>query len=87
MLSGERVGRFFDRSRAEPSRVEKMKVKKLEWHLKVLLPCFRISSVFLVPGLEPLPVFDGLTVFRQRGTKNTGYMNSYGIEPWSGIKP
>ena len=30
-------------------------------------------TVFLVPRLDPLPVFDGLAVFCQRGTKNTDY--------------
>ena len=28
---------------------------------------------FLVPGLSPLPGFDSLNVFPQKGTKNTGY--------------
>ena len=36
-------------------------------------PVFPDSPKFLVPRVCPLPVFDGLTVFRPRGTKNTGY--------------
>ena len=29
--------------------------------------------IFLVPRINPIPFFDRLVVFRQRGTKNTGY--------------
>ena len=36
-------------------------------------PVFPDFTVFLVPRLDPLPVFDGLTVLRKRGTKNIGY--------------
>ena len=36
-------------------------------------PVFPSFPVFLVPQISSLPGFDGLTVFRQRGTKNTGY--------------
>ena len=66
-------------SQANPSRGERMNVETLEWCLKALLPCFRLSPYFLFPNsthfyytISPSG-FDGLTVFRQRGTKNTGY--------------
>ena len=36
-------------------------------------PVFPAFPVFLVPRIYPLPGFDGMTVFCQRGTKNTGY--------------
>ena len=36
-------------------------------------PVFPPSALFLVPGLEPLLVFDGLDVFHHIRTKNTGY--------------
>ena len=35
---------------------------------------FPTFPVFLVPQLNPLSVFCSLTVFRKRGTKNTGYV-------------
>ena len=71
-------------SRAEPSRDERTKVETPEWRLKALLPCFRLSPYFLFPKstlfyytISPstisLSSFDGMTVFRQRGTKNTGH--------------
>ena len=63
-LSGGLVSLF-----CEPSRGERTKVETLKWRLKSLLPCFRISPYFLFPQLSPLPVFNGLTVFRQRGAK------------------
>ena len=59
--------------RAEPRRGERMKVETLEWRLKALLPCFCLSPYFS-PRLDPLLVFDGLTVLRLRGTRNTGYV-------------
>ena len=37
---------------------------------KFMFPTF---PEFLVPRLSPLPGFYGLTIFHQRGTKNTGY--------------
>ena len=60
-------------SRAKPIRGERTKVETLEWRLKALLPLFPTFPVFLVPRINPLLVFDDLNVFRQRGTKNTGY--------------
>ena len=36
-------------------------------------PVYPAFPVFLVPQIFPLPGFDGLTVFRQRGTKNIGF--------------
>ena len=36
-------------------------------------PVFLAFPIFLVPRLSPFPGFGGLTVFRQRGTRNTGY--------------
>ena len=36
-------------------------------------PVFPAFPVFLVLQLSPLPGFNGLTVFCQRGTKNTDY--------------
>ena len=36
-------------------------------------PVFPTFPVILVPRLDPLLVFDGPTIFCQRGTKNTGY--------------
>ena len=36
-------------------------------------PVFPAFPVFLVPQLSLLLGLGGLTVFRQRGTKNTGY--------------
>ena len=36
-------------------------------------PMFPTFPIFLVPRLDPLPVFDSLTIFHHRGTKNTGY--------------
>ena len=36
-------------------------------------PVFLPFPVILVPRLNLLPVFDGLDVLLQRGTKNTGY--------------
>ena len=40
---------------------------------KGTIPVFLDFPVFFVPRLDPLLNFYGLTVFRQRGTKNTGY--------------
>ena len=50
-----------------------MKVGSFGWRLKGLFPCFLISPYFWFPRLSPLPFFNGLAAFRQRGTKNTGY--------------
>ena len=36
-------------------------------------PVFPDFPVFLVSRISPPPGFDGLNVFRQRGTKNIGY--------------
>ena len=36
-------------SRAEPSQGERTKVETLEWRLKALFPCFRLSPYFLFP--------------------------------------
>ena len=67
MWSGGKVGQF-----CEPSRA-RTKVESLEWRLKAVLPFFRLFPYFGGFQLNPLPVFDDLTVFCQRGTKNTGY--------------
>ena len=47
---------------------------KLEWRLKALPSCLQISPYFWFPKISSLPRFDGLTVFCQRETKNTGYV-------------
>ena len=42
--------------------------------------------VFMVPSIDPLPGFDSLGVFCQRGTKNTGYAwlsPCYGLVAWT----
>ena len=58
-------------SRAEPRRNDESGNTRVA--PKGATPVFSDFPVFLVPRLDPLPVFDGLTIFRQRGTKNTGY--------------
>ena len=54
------------------------KAKRLNWkHLSCIKRrysrVFTIPHIFLVPWLDPLPVFDGLDIFCPRGNKNTGY--------------
>ena len=61
-------------SRAKPSQAESTKVEIIEWLQKDATPVFLPFPVFFVPRLGPLLVFDGLVVFRQRGTKHTGYV-------------
>ena len=68
MLSGWTVGRF-----REPIWGKRTKVKTLGWRIKVVLLCFCIFPYFWFPRLSSLPTFSGLSVFRNRGTKNTGY--------------
>ena len=46
------------------------------------IPMFPTLPVFFVPRIDPLPVFDGLTVVRQRGTKNIG--NDW-LSPFHGL--
>ena len=58
-------------SRAEPRRKDDSRNPRVE--PKGATPVFPDFPVFLVPRLSLLPGFDGLAVFRQRGTKNTGY--------------
>ena len=45
--------RFRELSRAEPSRGKRTKVETLEWRLKALFPCFRLSLYFLFPDSTP----------------------------------
>ena len=40
---------------------------------KCATPMFPSLPVFFVPQIDPLLVFDGMTIFRSRGTKNTSY--------------
>ena len=40
---------------------------------KGAIPVFTAFPVLFVSRIDPLLVFDGLTVFRQRGTKTIGY--------------
>ena len=68
MLSGRAVGLF-----CNPSQGKRMKLGTLGWCLKALLPCFLLPQYFWFPRISPLPIFDGLTIFRQTETKNTGY--------------
>ena len=49
--------------------MKQTKVKSLEWHIKALLMCFRISLYFWGFQSDRIPVFDGLTVFRPMGPK------------------
>ena len=70
MLSGGTVGRFCEQSRAEA----KGKNGNTRVAPKGATPVFPAFPVFLVPQLDPLPVFDSLTIFHQTGTKNTGYV-------------
>ena len=60
-------------SRAEPSRAKPgqgERIKEENWVVpKGVTPVFPSFPVFLVPWINPLPVFDSLTVFRHRGTK------------------
>ena len=66
----------------EPRRGERMKVGTLGWRLKSPLTCLLISMYFWFPWLSPLPGFYGMTVLRQRTTKNKCYA---WIKPWYGL--
>ena len=57
--------------RAEPR--QKDEIGNTQVAPKGATPVFPAFPVFLVPPLSPLPGFDGLTIFRKRGNKNTGY--------------
>ena len=69
MLSGGTMGRFA--IQAKPRRKDKIGNTRVA--PKGANPMFLAFPVFLVPRLDPLPIFDRLAVFRQRATKNTGY--------------
>ena len=58
----------------EPIWGERMKMITLGWRLKALLPHLLLSTYFWFPWLSPPPVFDSMTVFHQRGTKNIRYV-------------
>ena len=58
-------------SRAEPRRKDESGNSRVA--PKGANPMFPAFPVFFVSRLDPLLVFDGLTIFRQRATKNTGY--------------
>ena len=48
-------------------------------------PMFPDFPIFLNPWIDPRPVFDDMTVFHQRGTKNIGYAwlgPCYGLVKW-----
>ena len=66
MLSGGTEGQFSKPRRKDESVNTRVSPKGAT-------PVFLPFPVFLVPRLDPIPVFDGLAVFSQRGTKNTGY--------------
>ena len=71
MWSGGTVGQFRKPIRAEPRQKDEI---GNTWVVpKGATPVFPAFPVFLIPRLDPLPVFDGLTIFRKRVTKNTGY--------------
>ena len=66
MLSGGTEGQFSKPRRKDESVNTRVSPKGAT-------PVFLLFPVFLVPRLDPIPVFDGLAVFRQRGTKNIGF--------------
>ena len=71
MLSGGTVGQFREPIRSEPRRKDEIgNTRVVPKGSTTVFPSF---PVFFVPQIEPLLVFDGLTVFHPRGTKNTGY--------------
>ena len=57
--------------RAEPRGKEKSGNTRVA--SKGATPVFPAFPLFSVPQLSPLPGFDGMTIFHERGTKNTGY--------------
>ena len=58
-------------SRADPRQNDKSGNTQVA--PKGATPMFPTFPVFLVPRIDPLLVLDVLTVFSQRGTKNTDY--------------
>ena len=66
------MGRWADFARRSDPRLKNKNGNTLVAP-KGATPVFLHFPVFLVPQLDPLPVFDGLAVFRQRRTKNTDY--------------
>ena len=73
-------------TRQEVHEPNQSKVKGQKWKdssgAERRYSCVSVCSVFLFPRLDPLLVFEGLTVFCLWGTKNTGYacaQSCYGL--------